>query len=393
MINKINLKIDFEGNIICSVENSTKTIYIDYKNILREIELIGKRTKDIDLSIFNGRIVYAYSDTIITIENYTFNNDKKLKSIIERLEEEKLERRRQELRNQKVQRKKKIRKTIILSAVIVSGVLTIGCLISKIVNKINILESEGPMIEDTIEEKEIQENEVTVADDKKIIFVDDVESSKEEKEIINVNFNDRTNSEKFQYVKLNYEDVISKYAKMYGIDPQIMLAIATQESGVHRINQNTSAIGLMQLEKVVWLGKSIKAFNYKTNEYETVYITEEKLNELEFNVKISCMHFQQCLINTKNNLQLAIQMYNYGYGNINKVLKEYSNGKISLLNVEELSDNGWLEYRNIINQGDNLYLEHVLSYIENPEEIMIRINNQILLYFIDNTQEVDKKLC
>ena len=115
-----------------------------------------------------------------------------------------------------------------------------------------------------------------------------------------------------------------------------------------------------------------------------MHITEEKLNSLEFNIKVACMHFQQCLKNSKNNLEVAIQMYNYGYGNINKILSEYSNGNITLKNVGDLRGNDWLKYRNVVDKGDSLYLEHVLSYIENPEQIQVFSNNKLYKFRIIN---------
>ena len=65
--------------------------------------------------------------------------------------------------------------------------------------------------------------------------------------IIEVDYEKRTETDKFKKGKRYYNDIISYYSNIYGIDPQIMLAIAVQESGEHRINQNTPAIGLMQI--------------------------------------------------------------------------------------------------------------------------------------------------
>ena len=57
---------------------------------------------------------------------------------------------------------------------------------------------------------------------------------------------------------------------MYGLDPNFMIAVATQESGVHNsYDETTAAIGLMQIEKSVWNNKSITVYNYETKEDET----------------------------------------------------------------------------------------------------------------------------
>ena len=85
-------------------------------------------------------------------------------------------------------------------------------------------------------------------------------------------------------------------------------------------------------------------------------------------------------------------MYNYGYNNIDKVLKESSNQEISLVNVENINDNEWLEYRKIIDMGDPLYLEHVLSYIENPKELKVLLNNKQFAFTIINIDNKEKSL-
>lgn len=59
----------------------------------------------------------------------------------------------------------------------------------------------------------------------------------EEKDTIyqnfNIDFSDRTSDEKAVNAKENYYELVGKYAKTYGIDKDLIMAIATQEKGVH----------------------------------------------------------------------------------------------------------------------------------------------------------------
>ena len=155
-----------------------------------------------------------------------------------------------------------------------------------------------------------------------------------------------------------------------------MLAIATQETGEHRINTNTPALGLMQIEKSVWIGETISAYNFYIGKYETEKITEEKLKNIDFNIKIACMHFQNCLMNSNYDLNIAIQMYNFGYGNIEDTFKYYhNNGSMELNESLKNYTNEWLNYRDYIKSGDSDYLEHIISYIEDLEGIECQKEN------------------
>lgn len=93
------------------------------------------------------------------------------------------------------------------------------------------------------------------------------------------------------------------------------------------------------------------------------------------------MIFQNCLGYMKDNTLAAIQCYNMGYGNMMKILQSYSieTGKTKAEILNDLSDCGWLEHRDIVKSGDKKYLEHVFSWM-GPE-----IN-------IDSTNELGKSI-
>lgn len=192
--------------------------------------------------------------------------------------------------------------------------------------------------------------------------------------ISNLQIEDETESEKANKTKELYYDIIEKYANMYGVSPSVILAIATQERGVHSdtIDQG-GAIGLMQVQASVWDGKDLEVYNYDTNSKEKIHITLDNLRDVSFNIKVGCAIFQNYLKQMKNNYPLAIQSYNMGPSSVNKILNAYclSCGKTydEVINSDDL---GWLSFRNSSYPGDSFYLEHVLRYDNNVKNFKSR---------------------
>lgn len=185
---------------------------------------------------------------------------------------------------------------------------------------------------------------------------------------------DLTNSEKYQSAKENYFNLIEKYATEYGLDPMLMLAIATQERGVHSETVDPDGgLGLFQIQIEGgwnWDNETISAYNFRTNEEETITITKDKVRNLEFNIKCGCILFQNALREQNYNIPRAIQCYNYGSAYMDQVISEccrdtgYSRNDIS-----DPTNLIWTNYRNIIKNGDNRYLENVLRYLPNDTQL------------------------
>ncbi len=182
----------------------------------------------------------------------------------------------------------------------------------------------------------------------------------------------KVNDEKFQNTKNNYFNIISKYSKIYGVDENLMLAIATQERGAHseEIDQG-NGIGLFQANLDAWNMKEITAYNFETNEYETEFVTEEKLKSLDFNVKFGCMSFQNNLNYANYNIPVAIQMYNYGIGNMNLMFDYMANEQNCQITdfYNDPSNLSWINYTTFVNggdksRGDDEYLKHVMNYVD-----------------------------
>lgn len=183
---------------------------------------------------------------------------------------------------------------------------------------------------------------------------------------------------------LRYKDIFDKYGHEFGIDSNLLIALATNESsGIHDIDYDEPDIGIMQIEWSVWLNKKVKAYNYEKNEFDSLIITNDVIESLEGNIKAGTMILQENinktvrygyddkLINASDILPYSLQRYNMGVGNMQKLLR---------------MGGDWKDNRNEITAGDSKYFEHVLAYLkllDNGEDI--KINS-----FDEDTKEIKK---
>ncbi len=164
-----------------------------------------------------------------------------------------------------------------------------------------------------------------------------------------------------------YGEAIKNAANTYGIDYNVLRAIGTHERGVHSSTMDSGGgIGLYQIQiggSFSWIGSTVKAYNFKTNQWDEEVITTEKASDVFSNIKLGAMIFQECLRRNNYDIAKAVTEYNYGTSNLQVVVNNYSQ-EIKNYNNDP-SDLGWLKYRSLISGGDSNYLENVFKYIEN----------------------------
>ena len=220
-------------------------------------------------------------------------------------------------------------------------------------------------LESTNSEKE--ETKSSSSDSNSISNSDNNNNINEDIENSNIEHGSLTDSQKAQKTKELYGDIISKYSNMYGLDSNVICAIATQERGVHSDSvDDGGAIGLMQIQVSVWTHETITAYNYETEQNEDIYISLDELRDVDFNVKVGCAIFQNYLKLMNGNYIAAIQCYNMGDGSMRSILNDYSysSGKSVDEILNDSSDLGWMEYRSGGYYGDPNYVEHVMRYYE-----------------------------
>lgn len=197
------------------------------------------------------------------------------------------------------------------------------------------------------------------------------DNSKIKNPVYKFSYLDRTDTDKINYVNKNYQESINKYTKMYGIDESVFKGIVSQENAFNTPNNsNIGGHGVTQIESV-WMENPITAFNYETHNYDTEIVHENSLANPSYAIKIGCMilnynynyiynkYCKDRQVLTKDEcITAAVAGYNKGIFGIEKLIIGY--GK------------NFLEHRDELNGGDNLYNEHVFSYVEDGQTITFR---------------------
>lgn len=216
-----------------------------------------------------------------------------------------------------------------------------------------------------------------------------------------------------QFVNSDTGKLFFKYGEMYGIDPILLIAMASQESGLdHEANSpggsqyNNAAVGICQLEKPATSNTTFHAYNYETRSNEEQHLTMEGALDIEQNIKMGAMHFQEGLEKSKGNIPILIQSYNYGSYGMDKVLNSYasSTGQTVDQVKENYSDTGWIntvkDFHNNPSKyisgwrestyGDANYVSNVLRYFPGDKTYYNYDGNK---YVVDiNTSQVLYKI-
>ena len=198
----------------------------------------------------------------------------------------------------------------------------------------------------------------------------------DDEETIHLDYEDWSDSKKAYITRSYYSQMITKYANMYGLDPDLVIAVATQESerGIHTpVMDPGGATGLMQIQNSVWVGNDVSAYNFETGKVETLRVTEDRIQDVSYNIRIGCMILQNTMEYMKYNTLAGIQCYNMGYGNMMKILNACSKdtGRSVDEILKDVNNTDWMNYRKIITVGEKEYVERVLAWM--GEEVNIKI--------------------
>ena len=381
---KIILNIKEDGYITCKVVNKFgKEKYINYHQIKDNILNIQYK----GISLLDDVLKFKNNNYEVIINKTTNNKDVELDILINKLKEEYKIRKQKELKKKKVERRNAI---ITVTSIGLGTIIALTAFMKWIEgtkdepDEPEITTSDFTTANNNLEDTPIEpiDYDNTLTSDDTLTPIDTYDYKYIE---LDHSFENYTDTTRYLNCKENYFDKIQEIAWEYGIDPRIMLAIATKESGYHIINDKANDVGLMQISSKTWDNKTITAFNYRTKQNDCLEITREKLYDLEFNIRVGCMCMQQCLKNSNYDLKIAIQMYNYGIGNITKIFREvYNNSDFSLPRDLTNYDDEWLNYRDLMQTGNSTYLEDILAYIEDTSNLECLRGDQIIQYSVNN---------
>ena len=157
--------------------------------------------------------------------------------------------------------------------------------------------------------------------------------------------------------------IVEKYAQMYGLDPYIVIAMMTAESGGDHYSTipggsryNGAGVGAMQID--VYDGnytKTYSAYNHQTGRMEKVTVN---VLELEGNIQAGVMMLSNSVASYGYNIYAAITGYNFGSGGMDAVLG--AAGDVHNMSREEVLSNNdlWLPFRQEVHQNPSMYSQY-----------------------------------
>ncbi len=126
----------------------------------------------------------------------------------------------------------------------------------------------------------------------------------------------------------DYETYVTKYSKMYELDPALVNAIIKTESSFNRLAVSPkNAKGLMQITD--------QTGEWAAAELGIDFFDSEQLFDPETNILIGCWYLRKLMNQYENNLELVLSAYNAGSGNVSRWLRnsEYSNDGQTLFKI------------------------------------------------------------
>lgn len=207
----------------------------------------------------------------------------------------------------------------------------------------------------------------------------------EETPYISLEYGSNKSNEEANYIRKEYGDTIKTYANMYGLDDELVIAIASyskKTSSLEEVDEQGN-IGIMNIPFDAWYGQTVTAYNFDIDQEETI-VLDEMLKTTEGNIQAGCAIFQNELKKYNYNILVGLQSYEYGGYYMEQVLSYYAK-KVNKTYDQVLnsSDSGWLKYRSsLIQNGNSEYIEDVLKYyngtgiikVQKPDNTTIKIN-------------------
>lgn len=183
-----------------------------------------------------------------------------------------------------------------------------------------------------------------------------------------------------------YMDIINKYSAKWGISPNTIKAMMSQESGGDDTN-------LMQIQFSSWNDYPITCYNFETNQEQTIVLTDnpdkyknnnctcitrDELNNPITNISVASAILAYTSKYENGHIGASIQAYNFGISNMAQVL-DYTASKTGVSVNDILADQtnlSFMNYTRIINVGDPDYLIHVLAHTTGDEVLTFQTEEE-----------------
>lgn len=187
--------------------------------------------------------------------------------------------------------------------------------------------------------------------------------------------------------RAKYGDIVEEKANKWGVDPNLAMAILTQES------RGADTTNIMQIGFGVWQGEPFRVYDFENDKYVDILLTndpvlynsdkyltinQEDLKNPSTNISIGNAMLQYSLRCMDYDIPAGSQCYNYGPTAMNnKVFAEaYTNTfrtKDDLLHDQY--DFSFMNYTYAYDKGDNDYFYHISRFF-NPEKETITVKEK-----------------
>ena len=184
--------------------------------------------------------------------------------------------------------------------------------------------------------------------------------------------------------RTKYQDIVNEKASKWGLDPNLVMAVLTQES---RSGKTTN---LMQIGFSVWEGVPFKAYDFENNKYVDILLTNDPVlyqsdkyitistKDLEnpsTNISIGCAMLQSSIKSMDYDIPAGVQCYNFGPTTMNdKVFPKTYNETFQSSDVIRSDQFNFIfmNHTDAYDLGDPEYFFHVARFLD-PSGSMITV--------------------
>lgn len=373
-----------DGTFTCTFESNEKRFNLKERKAIESLQLLDTIPFD-KIQVFKHSIRLYKENSEIHLRDLDLFVENKLDQYIPTLYQ-KIEMALREYRRKEAKKKsKKNKENKNLFKVTMSAAL-MATLLSSISLKTDSEELSEPLTietisltqEDTVNETNLEaENmikENSASEEPNLAEVINLDSTQNQGNIVYLNYRKTDDVVKKEHTFKAYAELAGWCGEKWGISPNLILMDMTQESAGKEEN-------LMQIEWEQWVGKPIRAYNFRDSKYETFLltnnpteeekakytcITQEDLKNPKTNMSIGCVLLRKSAEYMNYHIMAALQCYNLGFGNMDKIFAKIQD-ETGQTKEEILSDQtnlSFYEYTSILGQGDPNYLSNVFQFID-----------------------------